>query len=67
MGYFPNGSAGADYQERYCNRCVHDEPDIDKPGCPVWGAHLLHNYHQFDDGQERVRDILDMLIPRGDG
>jgi hypothetical protein len=55
MGYFPNGSAGEDYHHRYCSRCVHD-----KDNCPVWLAHLLHNYDECN----RPESILHLLIPR---
>lgn len=52
MGYFSSGTEGALYQERWCMRCHHDR-DQD---CPVWLAHLVHNY---DDD----RGILDQVIP----
>lgn len=55
MGYFSNGAEGMDYERDYCDRCVHQEP-----ACPVWGAHLLHNYGASAD----VKEILNMLIPR---
>jgi len=56
MGYFSNGTEGMDYQERYCSRCVHDA----NRDCPVWAAHLLHNYDECNN----KGSILHMLIPR---
>lgn len=54
MAYFSNGSEGDDYAARYCERCVHEE------GCPVWLAHMLHNYRDCNDADS----ILHILIPR---
>ena len=47
MAYFPNGTAGTMYQERYCCRCLNyrDKGDGRGPGCAVWDAHLLFNTH----------------------
>jgi hypothetical protein len=53
MAYFPNGSAGAEYEQRYCARCVHEQ------GCAVWLAHMLHNYRDCNDKDS----ILHILIP----
>ena len=58
MGYFSNGTEGLMYEERYCVRCVHYQPDPDKPGCPIWGAHWLYAY------EGNHAEVLDMLIPR---
>ena len=58
MGYFPNGCAGEDYEARFCNRCVHQDPEGE--GCAVWLAHMLHNYNQANNDAS----ILDELIPR---
>ena len=57
MGYFSSGTEGAMYEERYCCDCEHFKED---EMCPVWAAHMLHNYEQ--DGA--VKEILDLLIPR---
>lgn len=62
MGYFSNGSDGADYQDRYCNRCIHDI----KQDCPVWMLHLAFNYEQLrqqPNQQGPTRQILSALIP----
>ena len=60
MAYFPNGTSGLAYEERYCHRCANYGP-ADGPGCPIWGAHLLHSY----DGatEKNVRSVLNILIP----
>jgi hypothetical protein len=55
VAYFPNGTEGRDYQERYCVRCIHDTNN----DCPIWLAHLIHN---GDKG--KLGDMLDLLIPR---
>ena len=39
MGYFANGASGDDYEQRYCERCVHQKPQSGR-GCPVWQLHL---------------------------
>ena len=57
MGYFPNGSSADYYERRYCNRCIHGEPDTP---CAVWDAHTLHNY----DDCNNPDSILHILIPR---
>jgi hypothetical protein len=62
MAYFSNGTEGHLYQERYCNRCVHDL----KQGCPVWALHLAFNGEQHDKQGNRagtVHDFLNTLIP----
>lgn len=56
MAYFSNGSEGMDYQAQYCERCVHDR----NQDCPIWLAHLMHNY----DENDKPDSILHMLIPR---
>lgn len=58
MGYFSNGAEGADYEETYCRRCIHYGPE-EGPGCPVWLAHLLHNYDECNNDES----ILHLLIP----
>jgi hypothetical protein len=62
MGYFPNGSAGDDYQHHYCERCVNDgDPDnLDEPGCWIWLQHMLHNYEECNSRDS----MLHKLIPR---
>jgi len=57
MGYFSSGTEGMDYQERYCQRCVHDTDQ----GCRVWWLHLVYN------DEEDKRLMLDALIPRREG
>ncbi|MBL1321536.1 MAG: hypothetical protein COA63_010825 [Methylophaga sp.] len=57
MGYFANGSEGADYQVQYCDQCVHS----DSAACAVWDAHLEHNSNECNNEES----ILHSLIPRG--
>ncbi|MDR6818453.1 hypothetical protein J2X76_003630 [Neorhizobium sp. 2083] len=54
MAYFSNGTEGMMYEEKFCDRCLHQE------GCPVWDAHLLYSYRDCND----EGSILHMLIPR---
>lgn len=56
MAYFSNGCEGADYQEQYCVKCVHD---VDS-NCPVWLLHYLHNYEECN----KPDSMLHALIPR---
>lgn len=54
MAYFSNGTEGMMYQEDWCDRCIH------AGDCPIWDAHMLHNYRDCNDPES----ILHMLIPR---
>lgn len=63
MAYFPNGTSGLIYQEKWCFRCKHDSID---EGCPIWFFHLLKSYEWCNDKDKRV--LLDLFIPtREDG
>lgn len=55
MGYFSNGTEGMDYENRYCDRCIHQHS-----GCSIWLLHLEHNYNQ----SKEIQDMLNILIPR---
>lgn len=59
MGYFPNGTSGMAYEEQYCLRCTH-HGGPDGPMCPVFAAHMMHNYTDDED----MQDVLNLLIPR---
>ena len=61
MAYFPNGTSGRMYQDKWCNNCLHWPQDPEDGGCDVWFAHLLHNY------EGAARGVLDTLIPEKDG
>lgn len=58
MGYFSNGTEGMEYQAQWCERCVHDA----NRNCPVWLAHLTHNYKECN----KPESILHLLIPRSE-
>lgn len=62
MAYFPNGTAGADYEAAYCSKCVHQGTDEDG-GCAIWLAHLLYSYEECGRGSNAAH-ILDLLIPQ---
>ena len=59
MGYFSNGSEGDSFQERYCNKCLHDN-EAKGIFCPVWNLHLLHSYEECN----KPASFLHTLIPR---
>ena len=74
MGYFANGTAGEDFQCRFCFQCANwrlDEQNPDRgEGCPVWDAHLIagsqhpeHAKNERDRGAaETTRMLLGVLI-----
>lgn len=62
MGYFPNGTSGRVYQEKYCENCVHDV----NRDCAVWLAHLVTKYCDNDGEASDAGKILDLLIPETD-
>lgn len=59
MGYFPNGTSGAMYEEQYCDHCLHQGTDEDG-GCAIWYAHMIRNYEECNNDNS----ILPMMIPR---
>ena len=60
MAYFPNGTAGAMYEEQYCVRCIHGQyEDPEAEGCAVWSAHLLYSYDLCNE----EKNPLEILIP----
>lgn len=69
MGYFSNGTEGAIFTERFCERCVNwrDLDDNRGPGCPVWDAHLLYAYELCNEDENPGKVILDMLIQPTEG
>jgi len=62
MGYFPNGTSGRAYQERYCENCVHDV----NQDCAVWLAHIVTKYCDKNGETSEAGKVLDMLIPETD-
>jgi hypothetical protein len=56
MGYFPNGTAGMDYEAEWCDRCIHHET------CPILVAHSIYNYKECNNRLS----ILHILIPIDD-
>ena len=62
MAYFSNGTEGEYYQEKYCDRCVHDDTEA---GCPVWALHMEWNFDAVGkDKDETKAQALDTLWPR---
>jgi hypothetical protein len=59
VGYFSNGTEGEMYEEQWCSRCVHDDPDRNI-FCPVLMAHHLWNYTEC----MKPDSVLHKMIPR---
>lgn len=57
MAYFSNATEGANYEERWCSRCMQLN---DQPMCAVWEAHLSTNYNECN----KAESPLHVLIPR---
>lgn len=69
MGYFPNGTSGMDYMERYCFRCSNwrDSGDGRGEGCPIMDLHLLWNYDAVGEDKDKTKELaLNMFIKRDD-
>ena len=63
MAYFSNGTEGEYYQEKFCDRCVHNGGVDD--GCPVMGLHLMWNYDAVGTDKTATKAYaLEMLWPR---
>lgn len=67
MAYFPNGSSGDVFMERWCMNCIHwklDEMSVTE-GCPVWDLHMMGNYDQCKktDVGNVWKTVLECLIP----
>jgi hypothetical protein len=60
MAYFSNGTEAELTIDVQCYACPLNNI---KNGCPIYEAHFLYNYDQQDKGQEKLKDVLDMLIP----
>ena len=56
MAYFANGTAGMDYQARYCDKCANAD---DNGMCAIWDAHLIYSY----GAEGEMENILNLLIP----
>lgn len=63
--YFSNGQHGDLYEEKWCNRCIHQGDDEQGESCPVWMLHFMWNDEWHDD--ETKRAALDWFIPRRQG
>ena len=59
MGYFSNGTEGEMYEEQWCRRCIHDDPDKGLY-CPVLMAHQLWNHEEAN----KPDSILHKMIPK---
>ena len=58
MAYFANGSEG-EYLDAQCGRC----PLADKM-CPIKYVQMRYNYDQLDNGQEKLKAAMEILIDK---
>ena len=79
MAYFPNSTAGMDFEDRYCCRCVNYRErkwmHVEGDGCPIWDLHLLLDQYGAcnaepsvapqDGGLAVTKYVLDYLIEDG--
>lgn len=56
MAYFPNGTSGMLYEEKYCDKCIHSG------NCVIWDLHMFHNYDECNNKDS----MLHVLIPRNE-
>jgi len=56
VAYFPNGTAGMDYEERFCQNCAHYHEEF---SCPCLDAHTMWNYEECNN----KNSILHKMIP----
>jgi len=61
MAYFPNGTSGMIYEEKWCARCIHRSVE-DGTGCAIMLAHMVYNY----DYAGNPHNPLNLLIPVGE-
>jgi len=71
MAYFPNGTAGMDYEETYCSNCVNwTDNGSGSEGCYVMDLHSFWNYEACngkdapEGSEKRVKwEALEHFIP----
>jgi hypothetical protein len=59
MAYFSNGSEGEVLDEQCADCPIGRHPDAP---CPVLLVQSLYNYDQCEEGQEKLREVLNLLI-----
>jgi len=59
MAYFANGSESDAYTAGYRDRCQHNDD-----GCVIMDLHMLWNYSQSDNEDQRL--VLGTFIPVGE-
>ena len=63
MAYFANGTEG-EILDVQCIDCIHADLDA---LCPIAHVSMEFNYDQLDEGQEKLRHCLNVLIKDVDG
>jgi hypothetical protein len=59
VGYFPNGTSGCMYEEKWCENCLHGQGELGND-CAVWLIHQMFNYDECNNQESP----LHILIPR---
>ena len=59
MAYFANGTEGDALVEQ-CENCLHGMSD--EIMCPVAAVQMTYNYDQLNDGNQDLKDAMNMLI-----
>ena len=57
MGYFPNGTSGMMYEDKYCSRCIHED---DEGGCAVMLLHMIHNYRECNNDESMLHKLIQL-------
>lgn len=61
MTYFANGRQAIAFNAMNCDRCANYE-NAGVGGCAILDIHFVHGADQLAPGQEKLKDVLDMLI-----
>ena len=73
MAYFPNGTSGEIYNDKYCVNCLNWRDTLDGRGvgCAIIDLHMVWNYDQLAGNSpkaEAMKLALETLIPtKADG
>lgn len=69
MTYFPNGTEGEMFKERFCYHCKNwrDMNDGRGEGCPIIDLHILWNYDAIGKDADKIKhEALEHFIPTGE-
>ena len=63
MAYYSNSSEGDLFDEQ-CTECIHADEEA---MCPVAYIQATYNYDQHGKGQEKLKEIMDILVDNKKG